>query len=91
VFTDEVEINLNMICVLVLDEIGGEVDCIDIVVVDKGSPRHGVVQLLMKLVKLARLRHVVCHGVVLHLSTLMGDDVLTLEYQEIRLLPRNTA
>jgi hypothetical protein len=36
---DKVEINLNILCALVLDGVGGEIDHIDIVVVDEGSLR----------------------------------------------------
>jgi hypothetical protein len=32
--TDKVNINLNMLVVLVLDEVGGEVDGVDVVLVD---------------------------------------------------------
>jgi hypothetical protein len=38
VLADEVKINLNMLCVLMLDGVGGEVDCADIVTVDEGCP-----------------------------------------------------
>jgi hypothetical protein len=34
VLTDKVNINLNMLVVLVLDEVGGEVDGVDVVLVD---------------------------------------------------------
>jgi hypothetical protein len=34
---NEVEINLNMLRALMLDGIGGEVDCADVVAVDQGS------------------------------------------------------
>lgn len=34
--TDEVEIDLNMLCLLVLDGVGGEINGVDIVVVDEG-------------------------------------------------------
>jgi hypothetical protein len=33
---DEVEIDLNMLCLLVLDGVGGEINGVDIVVVDEG-------------------------------------------------------
>jgi hypothetical protein len=36
---DEVEINFNMLGVMMSDKIGGEVDHIDVVTIDKGSPR----------------------------------------------------
>jgi hypothetical protein len=35
---DEVEINLNMLSVLVLNEVGGEVDGADVVTVDQSGP-----------------------------------------------------
>jgi hypothetical protein len=38
-----VEINLNMFGVLMLDEVGGEVDSIDVVAIDQGGPRQGAV------------------------------------------------
>jgi hypothetical protein len=44
-FVDEVEINLNMFGVLMLDEVAGEVDHIDVVVVDQGGSRQGAKQL----------------------------------------------
>jgi hypothetical protein len=34
---NEVEINLNMLRALMLDGVGGEVDCADVVAVDQGS------------------------------------------------------
>jgi hypothetical protein len=37
---DEVEINLNMLCAIMMDEVGREVDCTDVVVVYKCSPRQ---------------------------------------------------
>lgn len=37
---DEVEININMLCVLMLDEVGGEVDRADVVTIEEGSPRQ---------------------------------------------------
>jgi hypothetical protein len=37
---DEVEININMLCVLMLDEVGEEVDRADVVAIEEGSPRQ---------------------------------------------------
>jgi hypothetical protein len=42
---DKVKINLNMLGALVLNEVGGEVDGVDVVTVDQSGPRQGVVQL----------------------------------------------
>jgi hypothetical protein len=36
-FPDEVEVDLNMLHMLVLDRVGGEVDSADIVIVDKSA------------------------------------------------------
>jgi hypothetical protein len=45
VLVDEVEINFNTLGALMLDMIVGEVDGTDVVKVDHGGPRKGVVQL----------------------------------------------
>jgi hypothetical protein len=75
---NKVKINLNMLGVVVLNGVGGEVDGAGIVAVDQNGPQQGVVQLHEQLPKSTRLCHIVGHGVVLHLSTRTGDDVLTL-------------
>jgi hypothetical protein len=49
VLADEVEMSFNMLGALMLDGVDGEVDCVDIVAVDQGGPRQGVVQLLKQL------------------------------------------
>jgi hypothetical protein len=36
-FSNEVEVDLDMLCTLVLNEVGGEVDGVDIVTVDKSA------------------------------------------------------
>jgi hypothetical protein len=38
ILADEVEINLNMLGALMLDEVGGEVDSVDVVAVDQSGP-----------------------------------------------------
>jgi hypothetical protein len=35
---DEVKINLNMFGALMLDGVGGEVDCGDVITIDQGGP-----------------------------------------------------
>jgi hypothetical protein len=42
---DKVKINLNMLGALVLNEVGGEVDGVDVVTVDQSGPRQGAMQL----------------------------------------------
>jgi hypothetical protein len=48
---DEVKINLNMLCALVLDEFGGEVDGADVVTIDQSGLRQGAMQLHKQLTK----------------------------------------
>jgi hypothetical protein len=36
---DKVEVELNMLRALVLDEVGGEVNSVDVVTIDKSAPR----------------------------------------------------
>jgi hypothetical protein len=43
--TDEVEINLNMLYVLILNQVGRQVDSTDIIIVDKGDVGQMGVQL----------------------------------------------
>jgi hypothetical protein len=47
--SDEVEVDLHVLRALVLDEVGGEVDRVDVVAVDKGGAREGAVELLKQL------------------------------------------
>jgi hypothetical protein len=43
---DEVKVDLDMLCALVLDWVGGEVYGADVIAVDKGTPRQWTVELL---------------------------------------------
>jgi hypothetical protein len=73
-----VEINLNILGVLLLDEVGGEVDRANIVVVGQGGPRQGTMQLQNHLTKPTRLCHVVGHDAILRLGTRTGDNIRAL-------------
>jgi hypothetical protein len=75
---NEVKINLNMLGALMLDRVGGEVDRADVVAVDQGGSRQGVVQLQKQLMEPTLLCHTVGYGAVLRLRTRTGDNVLTL-------------
>jgi hypothetical protein len=46
---DEVEVDLDMFCALMLGGVDGEVDGADVVAVDQGTSSEGVVKLLEKL------------------------------------------
>jgi hypothetical protein len=76
--TEKVKINLNMLGALVVNRVGGEVDGVDVVVVDQSGPRQGAVQLHKQLTKPTHLYHAIGHDAVLHLSARTRDDVLTL-------------
>jgi hypothetical protein len=45
-FSNEVEVDLDMLCVLVLNGVGGEVDGADIIVVDESALRQRSMELL---------------------------------------------
>jgi hypothetical protein len=45
-FPYKVEVDLNMLCALVLNEVGGEVDIANVVTVDEGAFRQRSVELL---------------------------------------------
>jgi hypothetical protein len=45
-FSNEVEVDLDMLCVLVLNGVGGEVDDADIIAVDESALRQRSMELL---------------------------------------------
>jgi hypothetical protein len=77
--SDEVEVDLHVLRVLVLHEVGGEVDRVDVVAVDKGGAREGAVELLKQLTEPDCLGYVVGHNAILGLSAGAGDDRLSLQ------------
>jgi hypothetical protein len=46
---DEVQVNLHVLCALMLHGIGGEVDRADVVAVDEGGALKGIVELMEEL------------------------------------------
>jgi hypothetical protein len=60
--TNEVEVELDMLRVLMLDGVSGEVHGADVVTIDKGAPRQRTVRLLKQLTKPRRLSDVVSHN-----------------------------
>jgi hypothetical protein len=75
--TDEVHVDLHMLCALVLHRFGGEVDSDDVIVVDNGGALKGAVELVEYLAHPGGLGHVVGHSTVLDLYTGVGDDRLS--------------
>jgi hypothetical protein len=75
---DKVKINLNMLGVLVLNGVGGEVYDADVIAVDQSGPWQDAMQLHKRLMKPTHLCYTIGHNVVLCLSARTGDDVLML-------------
>jgi len=48
-FTDEMKVNLHVLGALVLNRVGGEVDCADIVAIDEAGGGEGMTKFLEKL------------------------------------------
>jgi hypothetical protein len=76
--TDEVEVDLHLLHVLLLHGIGGEVDRTDVVAIDEGGTCEGAVQLMKKLTEPGILGHTIGHNVILGLSAWAWDDELML-------------
>jgi hypothetical protein len=77
-FQDEVEVDLDMLCTLVLNGIGGEVDGTDVITVDESALRQRSMELLEELLEPTSFSHVIGHDTILNLSARAGDNVLML-------------
>jgi hypothetical protein len=77
-FPDEVEVDLDMLCALVLNGVGGEVDDTDVVAVDESALRQRSMELLEELSEPTSFSYTVDHGAILILGARAGDDVLAL-------------
>jgi hypothetical protein len=77
-FSNEVEVDLDILRTLVLNEVGGEVDCTDIVVVDETALWQCSMELLEELPEPTSFDHAIGHGAILSLDAWSRDDVLTL-------------
>jgi hypothetical protein len=76
--SDKMKINLHMLDALMLNGVGGEVHNVDVVAVDKGTPRRRGLKLVEQLLQPSGLSHAVGNGTILGLSTGAGDDGLPL-------------
>jgi hypothetical protein len=63
---------------VVLDQVDGEADNVDVIAVDEGSPCEWAVELLKELLEPAHLRHAIGYNAILILSIGSGDHGLTL-------------
>jgi hypothetical protein len=77
-FSDEVKVDLDMLCTLVLNEVGGEVDSADIIAVDKSALRQQSMELLEELPEPTGFSHAIGNNVILNLRPRAGHDVLAL-------------
>jgi len=71
---NEVQVDLHMLGPLVLNRVGGEVHCADVVAVDERALGKRAVKLSQELSELGRLRHAIRDCPVLHLGTRAGDN-----------------
>jgi hypothetical protein len=85
-----VEVDLNMLCMLVLNEVGGEVDGTDVVTVDEGALGQRSMELLEELPEPTSFSHDVGHGVILNLGATQGTMFWRLGDYKTRLSSRNT-
>lgn len=88
---DEVKVDLNMLCALVLDGVDREVDSVDVVVIDKCALDEAVVKHLEELTQPACLIHPISDNPILSLYTGAGDHMLTLRGPRYEVAPKNIA
>jgi hypothetical protein len=63
-----VEVDLNMLCTLVLNGVGGEVDDADVIAVDESALCQQSMELLEELPKPTSFSHAVGHDAILSLD-----------------------
>jgi hypothetical protein len=75
---DEMKVYLNMLCPLVLDRVGGEVNDIDVVAVDEDATGDRTIKPQKELPKPSHLNYIVSHDAILGLDTRAGDNRMSL-------------
>jgi hypothetical protein len=73
-----VEVDLDILCTLVLNMVGGEIDDVDVVTVDESALWQQSMELLEELPEPTNFSHAVGHDAILILGTRSRDDVLIL-------------
>ena len=66
---DKVKIDLNVLSLLMLNQVGGHVDCIDVVIVHQCGTPEGSMELQKKLVQPGGLNNSIGHRTILSFST----------------------
>jgi hypothetical protein len=75
-FPDKLEVDHDMLFMLVLNGVGGEVDGTDVVAIDESALGQWSMELLEELLEPTSFSHVIGHDVILSLGARSGDDVL---------------
>jgi hypothetical protein len=88
ILSDKMKINLHMLDVLMLNEVGGEVHDADVVTVDKGAPRRHGLELVEQLSQPSGPSHAVGNGTILGLGAGAGDDGLPLGRSGNQVVPQ---
>jgi hypothetical protein len=88
ILSDKIKINLHMLGVLMLNEVGGEVHDADVVTVDKGAPRRQGLELVEQLSQPSGPSHAVGNGTILGLGAGAGDDGLPLGRSGNQVVPQ---
>lgn len=86
--TNELKIDVNMLRVLLLDQVDGEVDDVDIVVVDMCTLGERNMELLKELAEPVHFSHAVGNDTVLSLSVGIGGHMLALEGPGDEVVPK---
>jgi hypothetical protein len=76
--SDEMKINLHMLCALMLNGVGGEVHDTDVVAIDESAVRWRGLELMQELAQPGDLNHTIGDGTVLGFGAGAGDDSLSL-------------
>ena len=76
--SNKVKINLNVLCALMLDWVGGHVGSTNVVTIHKCGPTQRGMKLLEELAQPSSLSNTIGHDAVLSLGTGPGDSILTL-------------
>jgi hypothetical protein len=76
--SNEIKINLHMLCMLMLNGVGGEVYGADVVTVDESVALWWSLELMQELAQPGGLSHTIGDGMVLGFGTGAGDDSLPL-------------
>jgi hypothetical protein len=86
--SDKMKINLHMLGALMLNGVGGEVHCADIVTVDKCAPRRRGLEIVEQLSQPSDLSHAIGNGTILGLDAGAGDDSLPLGRPRNQVVPQ---